>query len=195
MFSERAEGKQVVESQLDSALGEGKGDAALDRIVCAHAVGAHDGILSIGLDRCADKVGIAEIAVPWVDGNAESLGVAGEHALLTIGQISRVLGHVLCRNGEQRLFIGVGVHGVLAHMGRVLNTGGRAQPFAGVLRHTAGGARLFCAYAGQRLTQLFNLFRASFGCSSTGHYGGGCQGDQCTVAYCCLHYASFSICL
>ena len=190
VFGERAQRKQVVEGQFHAGLGEGERYGSLDRVVGTHSVGADHGVLRIGFGRGTGKVRIAEVAVARIDGNAESLWVARKQGLLAFGQIGGVLGDILGRDGEQGLFIGIGVHRVLACMRRVLNSRRRSQPFARVFGYAAGGAGLFGTDTGQGLAQLFNFFGAAFGGGCTSHDAGHGQRDQGAVAHIAFHHES-----
>ncbi|MCY1445993.1 hypothetical protein D9M71_625320 [compost metagenome] len=98
-----------------------------------------------------------------IDRHAEGIGIQLEQRLHAVGEVLLVLCHVGRGDGEQRLFVRVGIERMVAgaleiHMRR------RAQPLAGILRNAAVGvAGALGAHAGVGAAQLGQLVRRSIG--------------------------------
>ncbi|MNE29820.1 hypothetical protein D3C80_1233110 [compost metagenome] len=128
------------------------------------------------LEGLADPVREAEVAVAGVHRHLEGFRILLEQRLLPVAELVGVLLHVLRGDGEQRLFVGVGVFPELAGA-LVLDVVGGAQPLAGELRNgPVGVAGLLGAGAGQVLAQASGFLGGNLG-----RYGlAECAENACT---------------
>ncbi|MNN78928.1 hypothetical protein D3C81_1955280 [compost metagenome] len=95
-----------------------------------------------------------------VDRHLERLRVVLEQGFLAVGKLAFVLRHVLCRDGEQRFLIGVGIR-VLAAAAGVVQVGRCTAPFPAPGGDAAFGiAGFFRTHGGEFAAQAGGLFRA-----------------------------------
>ena len=118
-----ARGQHRVPERLEAILGNGEADGATQALD-ALTIGHHFCRRRILLDGRAHLVAVAEVTVPLVDGDLHGLGVLLEHGLLARTELVGVLFDIGRRDDEQRLFVGINVHRMLAAVGLCRTPGG-----------------------------------------------------------------------
>ncbi|MCY1391063.1 hypothetical protein D3C76_625890 [compost metagenome] len=114
------------------------------------------GVLASGL---ADRVVVTEIPMRGIDWHFVGARVQLEQGFLAIGQVGAVLRDVLPGDHEQRFFVRVRIHRVVA-CALEINVGRCPQPLAAECWNAAVGiAGLFCAQARQVVAQSRDVLR------------------------------------